>query len=195
MNFKVIIWDIKNNYNIKMIIQTDYTDNNYIESCLLIFPHNLDENFIIISTANIFENKGISSTKRYSLSNGQHINSIKETINLCVCYLLSWYNKIDNKYYIIQLALKKIVITDLLEDKLYSKLINLKKGTITNYNNSGFIYTKENKDYLCSSSTSGYINIWDLYNKNLYKFIDTKRCWLMSIIEWNNKYIIVTDIN
>ena len=58
MNFKVIIWDIKNNYNIKMIIQTDYTSNNYIESCLLIFPHNWDENFIIISTADIFENKG-----------------------------------------------------------------------------------------------------------------------------------------
>jgi len=93
------------------------------------------------------------------------------------------------------LALNKIVITYLLEDKLYSKLINLKKGTKANYNNSGFIYTKENKDYLCSSSTSGYINILDLYNKNLYKFIDTKKCWLMSIIEWNNKYIMVTDIN
>ena len=196
MNYKVIIWDIKNNYNLKILIQTDYTDNNYIESCLLIFPHNWEKNYIIISKSNIFENNGILSTRRYSLSNGKYINSIKESINLSVCYLLSWYNKIENKYYIIQLALNKIVITDLLEDKLYSKLINPKKNEITiNYNNSGFIYTKENKDYLCSSSTSGYINIWDLYNKNLYKFIDTKRCWLMSIIEWNNKYIIVTDIN
>ena len=115
MNFKVIIRDIKNNYNLKMIIKIDYTDNDYIESCLLIFPHNWDENFIVISTADIFENKGLSSTKRYSLSNGKYINSIKESINLSVCYLLSWYNKIDNKYYIIQLALNKIVITDLLK--------------------------------------------------------------------------------
>ncbi len=60
---------------------------------------------------------------------------------------------------------------------------------------SGFIYEKENNDYLCSSSSNGYINIWDLYNKKIFKVININKCELAHIIEWNNKYIIVADYN
>ena len=60
---------------------------------------------------------------------------------------------------------------------------------------SGFIYEKENNDYLCSSSYNGYINIWDLYNKTILKVINTNKCLLTHIIEWNNKYIIVADFD
>jgi len=45
----VIIWDITNNYNIKYQINTKY--NSYIFSCLLIFPHNNNDNYIITSTS------------------------------------------------------------------------------------------------------------------------------------------------
>jgi len=79
----------------------------------------------------------------------------------------------------------------LLEDELYSELINQPEGNHL----SGFIYNKDNNDYLCSSSTNGYINIWDLYNKNIYKVINTNNCCLVHIIQWNNKYIIVADYN
>ena len=58
-----------------------------------------------------------------------------------------------------------------------------------------FIYYKDNNDYLCSSSYNGYINIWDLYNKKIFKVINTNGCKLAHIIEWNNKYIIVADYN
>ena len=44
----VIIWDITNNYNIKYQIDIKYENNIY--SCLLIFPHNINENYIITST-------------------------------------------------------------------------------------------------------------------------------------------------
>ena len=60
---------------------------------------------------------------------------------------------------------------------------------------SGFIYERENNDYLCSSSSNGYINIWDLYNKTIFKIINTYNCELYHIIEWNSKYIIVADCN
>ena len=36
-------------------------------------------------------------------------------------------------------------------------------------------------------------NIWDLYNKIIFKVINTNKCKLAHIIEWNNKYIIVAD--
>ena len=48
---------------------------------------------------------------------------------------------------------------------------------------------------MCSSSHNGYINIWDLYNKNIFKVINVNNCCLMHIIEWNSKYIIVADFD
>ena len=85
----------------------------------------------------------------------------------------------------------KIIISNLLEDELYSELINQPEDDHL----SGFIYYKDNNDYLCSSCDNGYINIWDLYNKTIFKVINTNGCKLAHIIEWNTKYIIVADYN
>ena len=185
----VIIWDITNNYNIKYIINTKYGDDIY--SCLLIFPHNSDDNYIITSTFNKSDKDEDSATKLYSLNNGNFIKYINNTNNNHIFYLLSWYNKRNNKYYIIQFSYKKIIINNLLEDELYSELSNEPETD----HHSGFIYYKDNNDYLCSSSSNGYINIWDLYNKKIYKTINTNGCELAHIIEWNKKYIIVADYN
>jgi len=186
-NKKVIIWDITDNFSIKYQINTEFKNIFYIYSCLLVFPHNYQENFIIISS---FGNE--LSSKIYSFENGKFIKYIYPN-NKFIFYLLSWYNKRNNKYYIIQLADSEIIITNLLEDDLYSKLIH----EINYYYICGFIYNKNNNDYLCCSTTNGFIKIWDLYNKNIFKIINTNKAktnnWLMHIIEWNNKYIIVAD--
>ena len=189
LNYIFILWDITNNYNIKYNIDTKY--NDYICSCLLIFPDNNNDNYIITSTQSRSDDNDKSATKIYSLNNGEFIKYINNTKNSYIYYLLSWYNKKKNKYYIIQLANKKIIINNLLEDELYSEL----KHQPEDWHYSGFIYNIDNNDYLCSSSENGYINIWDLYNKNIFKVIDTNNCLLMHIIQWNNKYIIVTDYN
>ena len=185
----VIIWDITNNYNIKYQINTKYNDDIY--SCLLVFPHNNNDNYIITSTCSTSNDNDKSATKIYSLNNGNFIKYINNTNNNNIYYLLSWYNKKNNKYYIIQLANKKIIINNLLEDELYSELIHQHEGN----HYSGFIYNIDNNDYLCSSSNNGYINIWDLYNKNIFKVINTNKCNLFHIIQWNNKYIIVADFD
>ena len=183
----VIIWDITNNYNIKYQIDTKY--KGYIYSCLLIFPHNIDDNYIIISALNSPNNIDKSSPKIYSLNNGKFIKYINNTNNIVIYYLLSWYNKKNNKFYIIQFSNKKIIINNLIEDELYSEL----KQQREDGHYTGFIYEKEKNDYLCSSSHRGYINIWDLYNKTIFKVINIDKCVLTYIIEWNNKYIIVAD--
>ena len=183
----VIIWDITNNYNIKYRINTQYDDA--IFSCLLVFPHNNNDNYIITSTRSNSDYNDKSATKIYSLNNINFFRYINNTNNIVICYLLSWYNKRNNKYYIIQLAKEKIIINNLLEDEIYSELIHEPE----NYHNSGFIYKKDDNDYLCSSSFNGYINIWDLYNKNIYKVINTNNCCLYHINQWNNKYIIVAN--
>ena len=186
----VIIWDVTNNYSIKQIFDTKYGKS--IFSCLLLFPKNIDDIFVITSsfyTSKIPEN---SATKVYSLNKLNPIRYFDETNKISIYYLLSWYNKTDNKYYIIQSCSKKILINNLLENELYCELITKQEGA----HYSGFIYFRENKDYLCSSSSNGYINIWDLYEKKIFKVIDILKGYkLVHIIEWNKKFIIVADFN
>ena len=183
----VILWDITNNYNIKYLIDTQYGKDIY--SCLLIFHGKIDDTYIITSCLNESKNDKDSATKVYSLNEKNLIKCIKDTNNNRIYYLLSWHNKINDKFYIIQFSNKKIIINNLFEDELYSELIYVQES----FHFSGFIYSKDNKDYLCSSSSNGYINIWDLYDKKIFKTFNTKGCRLAHFIEWNQKYFIVAD--
>ena len=187
---RVIIWDITNNYNIKYDI--DDIENNLIEDCLLVFPINNNENYFIISEFCISDDYGKTDffSKMFSLNDGHFIKNIYNNFNYyTIRHLLSWYNKKNDKYYIIYLTSDNIIIYNLLEDELYAEL-----GNHSEANYFGYLYTKDNNDYLCTSIfLEGYINIWDLYNKNIYKSIDTKINKLNYIIEWNTKYIIALD--
>ena len=183
----VIIWDITNNYKIKYQIDTKYGDMIY--SCLLVFPKNNEECYIITSSYGQSDDIEKSATKIYSLNNGKFIKYINNSNNNYIYYLLSWHNKKNYNYYIIQFSYQKIIINNLLKDELYSEL----KQKQNNGHYSGFLYNKDNNDYLCSSSSNGYVNIWDLYNKKMIKIINTNKCFLAHIILWNNKYIIVAD--
>ena len=188
-DYKVIIWDITNNYNIKYIIDTKYASDIY--SCLLVFPENMNDNFIVTSTYCMSKNNEEAATKVYSFNDCKFIKYINNTSDIHIYYLLSLYNKNNNQYYIIQFSKNKILINNLISDELYSELINIPEG----YHYSGVLYYKDNKDYLCSSSTNGYLNIWDLYEKKIYKNINTNGSNLAHVINWNNKYIIAVDIN
>ena len=185
-NFIVIVWDINDNYKIKQEINTKYEDNN--NSCLLLFSYLLNDDYIITSTIsnNTFASK--SATKIYSLNTGKYIDFIRGGNFFEIYYLLSWFNKKENKDYIIQLANKKILISTLFEDE-YNIL------DYQNENNyfSGFIYTKNENDYLCTSLQNGYINIWNLSNFKIFKIINTNNCKLFHIIQWNSRFIIVAD--
>jgi len=188
----VIIWYITDNYRIKYKIDTEYgSGSGYnIYSCLLVFPNYGDDNYIITSTNGSSSDSNKSASKIYSLKSGKLIKKIEKTNNNNIFYLLDWYHKKNNKYYIIELAKKKIIITSLLDNELYSELMD----EPDNEYKSGYIFTRNKKDYLCCSSSKGYIKIWDLEEKNIFKNIYvTDR--LYHIIEWNNKYIIVADFN
>ena len=183
----VIIWEITYDFNMKFKINTNYSDNIY--SCLLLFDLINENNYIVTSSYAQLEDNDKSATKLYSLENGQLIKYIIYSNKSAVYYLLSWYNKNNNKYYIIQFTFKAILINSVVDDELYCELIQEPEDNHL----SGFIYNLDNKDYLCSSSYNGYINIWDLFNKSIHKIISTNDCVLCHIIQWNNKYSIVAD--
>ena len=117
----VIIWDVSNNYSIKSIIDTNYEDD--IGSCLLVFPHIINDDYIITSTNCISNDYNISATKIYSLTNGKYIKYINNSNNYYTCYLIDWYNKKNNNYYLIELVYRNIVINNLLINELYCELI------------------------------------------------------------------------
>ena len=193
----VNVWDISNNFNIKNTIDTKY--NDIIYSCLLIFAsnnenlNNNNEGYIITSTYGISDDNQKSGTKIYSMeNNGEFVNYISNSNNSSVYYLLSWYNKKNNKYYIIEFSYMKIFINSLLENEMYAELTQEQK--LSHY--SGFVYEiDEEKCYLYSSSKNGFINIWDLYNKQLINNINVNGSILCHMIQWDEKYAIVADYN
>ena len=186
----VILWDISDNYNIKHQIDTKYGNNIY--SCLLVFPHNNDNSYIITSTYNDSENLDSSSTKVYSLNNGRFMKYINNSNINPIYYLLTWHNRKNNRYYIVQFSYLKIIINDLFDNDIYYELVQEPETD----HFSGFIFSKDNYyDYLCSSSENGYINIWDLYSKKILKTINTNKSLLAHIIQWNDNFLLVADFN
>ena len=183
----VIIWEITYDFNMKFKINTNYSDNIY--SCLLLFDFINENNYIVTSSYAQLDDNEKSATKLYSLENGQLIKYISYSNKSAVYYLLSWYNKNNTKYYIIQFTFKAILINSVIDDELYCELIQEPEDNHL----SGFIYNLDNKDYLCTSSYNGYIHLWDLFNKSIFKIISTNDCVLCNIIQWNNKYSIVAD--
>ena len=186
---KIIIFDITNDYQIKYKINTEYVQETYIYSCLLIFPNNINNNYIITSASNRTRNNDFP-IKIFSFNDGKFIRDIRNKNKSQIYYLLSWYNKINDKYYIIQFT-KKIIINNIFENELYAELIKEPES----YHLTGFICHENNKDYLYSSSINDFINIWDLYEKNLYKIINTKESKLIQIIDWNKQYFIGVEHN
>jgi WD40 repeat protein len=180
----VIIWNIINNYNKKYVINTNY--DSYVYG-LLFFPSNINNNYIITGC---IDNNQIS--KIYSFENKELIKNIEYTNNREIYNLLSWHNRNNNQYYIIQLSNKSIIISNLLLDTPNSYLINEPESN----HYSGYIYNKDDIDYLCCSSINGNVTIWDLYTLKIFKVINiSKNGRLYNIIQWNDRYCIVGSIN
>lgn len=182
LNHLVIIWEINNNYNIKHKIKTNYDGDIY--SCLLVFSFNNFDNYILTSTYN--SNNIDSFTKIYSFETGKFIRYLDKINNNKTCYLLLWINSKNNEYYIIQLSFGKIFINYFFTDKIYT-IFNISPEKDLN---SGFI----SNDYLYTSSFDGYIRIFNLLKQIVFKVIQIPNCSLTHIIQWNYKYIIVSDI-
>ena len=184
----VILWNINNSYNIEFIIKSNY--QNYIYSILILFNIN-NYNFIVTSTLGRFNNR-IDFSKLYLLSNGKFVKNIYGTNHNNTTFIIPWYNKKNDEIYLIEFCRYNISINNILKEEVYHIFGNKKE-----YNKyySGFIYTKNEKDYLVSCSYNGNVDIWNLFDKKIEKYIMIKYSRMHSILSWNEKYFIVGDYN
>ena len=170
----IIIWDINADQNMLHTINTKF--RGYICSTLLIF--NIKKNGYIIASS--WSDKDYCRV--YYLNDGSFVKNIYNSNNNTL-FLIPWIN---NNQYIIELCYKKIVINSLINDESYGKL----KAQPEDYHNSGFIY---DDNFLCCSSSNGYIRFWNLIKKTLEKTIEIKESWIYGIIKWSDKYIICAN--
>ena len=130
------------------------------------------------------------------MKNVKNIKNIKKTNDNNTIYAINWKNKINGNYYIIEFCYHKISINNLSKNELGYELYN--KNTNKYFYFCGFVYyNKEinNNDLLITTSTNGYIEIWDLINKNLIKYLYLKGYNIKNCIQWNERYIIVIESN
>ena len=183
-NKMVPLWNIENDFKILYEIKPGYSGKLY--SSLLVFGIN-GKNYLLTSST------GSSDyTKKYDFESGKFIANINNTNNNYTYYLLYWFNKKNNEHYIIECCENKTSIHNLIKDEIYAEL----KATNEHRHFSGFIYNKNDIDYLCNGCGNGYIHIWDLFNKNLNASIyDNQGSYLHHIIQWDDKYAIIADVS
>ena len=192
INSLLIIWDINNDFKIKYKINTK---EHVIYSSIIVFNiqnNNKNNNYIITSNSYTSNEENIAYSKIYFLSNGKFISNINYTNSNVTYCIIFWYDKIKNIYYEIELCLSKIFIINLRTNQIYIEFIAENEMEAFT---GGFVYNKNEKYYLCSSSMHGEIKLWDLENKKLINRIITGDYNLFSMIRWSEKYIIFADNN
>ena len=151
----VTLWDVQDEFKILYDIKPGYSGKIY--TSLLAFDV-YDKNYLIACKTNTSE-----YSKKYNFESWKFIENINKTNSNYTYYLLYWFNKKNNEHYIIECCDGKVSIHNLIKDEIYAEL----KAPNEYRNFSGFIYTKNEIDYLCKGCGNGYIHIWDLFNKNL----------------------------
>jgi len=183
----LIIWDVNDNFNLKYkIITNEYV----IYSSIILFNIINGENYIITSNSYVSDYENSAYSKIYSLKTGKFVMNVNHTNSNSTYYITSWCNPSKNYSYEIECCLEKISIINLLRNVKYHEFISQNEEEAFT---KAFVYTKYNKNYLCSSSMHGEIKFWDLDNKKLEKKIWSGGYNLLSMIQWSDKYLIFAD--
>ena len=178
----VIIWDICNNYSKRKII-LDY--KGLIYNASLIF-NIYDNDYLITTSYNLLE-----YTKLFSFDTIKFIRNIYYTDKNNTRYTITWERENYEGFYLIEFCDHKISIVNIFEDEIFFELKTDDKNE--KYNN-GFLFYKNNVEYLCCGGWEGNIYIWNmkeliLENKiELYDFYG-----LGYLIPWSDNIIIVTS--
>lgn len=190
MSSNIFIYDVINNFK---KIYTINEDESYfsLQDCLLFFSNNvIKNNYIYISS---WYKRKRYEIKVYSFDN-KYIKTLDDFQIGEILHLLFWHDKINDKYFIISITEEMIVINNLLDGEVYT--------TYENFIRELFVYIKPYKggygfiyqDKYLITSYGDSLNIFDLYNKSLYKTIKIL-IYFPFIVNWNDRYTIAISLN
>ena len=179
----VIVWKIfdENNYKRFCYIKTFYGRlimNQSIYNCLIFFTER--KNYIYTTTVT----KNFS--RLYELEDGSFLRDVSITLYNYTLYLIKY------KEYIIDVCRDYVVIYNPFNEEIYDKI---EKEETKGENRSACItYNKNNTDYLNISNQYGFIIIYDINKKDIFKTIKTNADFY-HIISWDLNYLIAAVHN
>ena len=134
-------------------------------------------------------------TNVYSVKNKLKAGIIDKTNEYNTYFLLLWFNKKYINNYLIELS-ENIFIYNIKKNNL-NYIVHV--GDYYNSKiNSGFIYNKNNIDYLIFACNSGIIYKLNLDTKELNRIFSVKsynkaKIYFSYLLQWSNKYMIVCE--
>ena len=131
----------------------------------------------------------------YNIKNGQELKEISHTKKNMTRFMIPWYNKNDDNYYLIELCEELLIVINILYNNIYAKLDEEKYKSF----NTGFVYELNDIDFLFVADSCGQIQVFNLFTKEICFKIDVRKnksnIRLYGLILWNYNYLIVNDDN
>ena len=197
------LWDISYKYSPNQFLYTIKYQGEKIYNLLPVFNQQKDNsnNYLLVYDKSI---------TMYDLKNGNYIKNINHSrlLDEKIINIIIWKNKDNNFDYIIKCAEYKITIFSFNDSEIIFTLSDYSNNEDKNkYITEGCITygDKNENEYLSILSHSSYLlnvyyEMWDLYELNLKEKIIINRnlindAYLLNIIPWNYKYILLSDGN
>ena len=131
----------------------------------------------------------------YNIKNGQQLKEISHTKKNMTRFMIPWYNKNDDNYYLIELCEELLIVINILYNNIYAKLDEEKFKSF----NTGFVHELNDIDFLFVADSCGQIQVFNLFSKEICFKIDVRKnksnIRLYGLILWNYNYLIVNDDN
>ena len=177
------IWNV-NNWNCILNLNNINNTGFLFSACLL---RQNNEIYIITSNTNNTNNGNISEPIKVFNLNGQKINEINNS-NQLTFFIDNYYDYISSKHYIIACNYYFSQSFDFIKNDKYHKYTE--KGW--NYiNNSIVIYNDDNIIKLITSSSDGYIRIFNFHSGLFLNKIQIAKNYLFGMCLWNENYLFV----
>lgn len=152
----------------------------YLYSALLLFDDHNNQNYIVTSSPNEF-------MKLWDFSTGKLIREIGNS-NDYTYFINSWYS--NKEIYIVNANSVNVKLYNIKEPKGVYRVFQAQPNT---WHMSAFVEKIGSIDMLFESDGNGYIRIWKIESKILYKTIIIPQSNLRGICFWNETYIIAAS--
>ena len=174
----VKVWNLRT-YTCQLSISHCHT-GLYLYSALLLFDDENDESYVVTSCPNEY-------MKLWDFNTGKYIREVGSP-NDYTYFINSWYYK--KEYYIVNATNSNVRMYKIKQPKELYKEFKTSQNT---WHMSAFIDKIKNVYYLFESDGNGYLRLWNIETKEIFKCIQATGCNLRGICLWNEKYVIAAS--